>query len=503
MNKGKFILTIDVGTTNLKCILFGEDGNQVVKRSLSNTTRYPQPFFAEQEPHQWLNNLAVILGEMSQICPQEFRSIEAIALTGQMHGPVLLEDQKGEVAYPCIIWSDTRAAEEVEILQKEFSAEFFSQHMGNPLQQSLTLPKIFWLKRHKPEVLNRTAKVVFPKDYIGCILGGEITTDYSDASGSLFYNLYSRCWEKELWEALGLSPAMLPEVVSGDTVIGFVSEEAARIFSLPSGIPIVKGGGDLATTALATGAGQEGNVSLCIGTAGQLLFCMDRIEEEVMGKLYLFLQCLGDNYFCLGTVPAGGVSLDWFFSLFGIQDLNKLWERVEKIERISLRRAILFYPFLLGTGTPHFNYHASAGFLGLQMNHKVEDVLIAILEGITFALQDSLRKTPAIDEKVKKVILSGGLVRLPVLPQIVSNVFNRPVFLSRYLDTASVGAFFLAMRAMGRDYGDILEGGYGMACLPEDVYVQYYRRVYDLYQSFLDVILSFALQTSAYFKEET
>jgi len=137
------------------------------------------------------------------------------------------------------------------------------------------------------------------------------------------------------------------------------------------------------------------------------------------------------------------------------------------------------------------------------MNHKVEDVLIAILEGITFALQDSLRKTPAIDEKVKKVILSGGLVRLPVLPQIVSNVFNRPVFLSRYLDTASVGAFFLAMRAMGRDYGDILEGGYGMACLPEDVYVQYYRRVYDLYQSFLDVILSFALQTSAYFKEET
>lgn len=502
MGNRKFVLTVDVGTTNLKCILFDECGNQLARKSLPHVTRYPRPFFAEQDPQQWLCNLAVILQEMGQIYPEEFRSIGAIALTGQMHGPVLLANERGKVTYPCIIWSDTRAVEEVEILQKEFSAEFFLQHMSNPLQQSLTLPKLLWLRRHNPEALKRTTKVVFSKDYIGYILGGEITTDYSDASGSLFYNIRKRCWERELWKALGFPLTMLPEVVAGDAIIGFVSQEAAKAFSLPPGIPIIKGGGDLATTALATGAGEEESISLCVGTAGQLLFCLNNIDESVVGKLYLFLHCLGEKYFCLGTVPAGGASLDWLLSLFGISSLEELWQKVGMLERISLQRAILFYPFLLGTGTPHFNYQAEAGFLGLQMNHKAEDIILAILEGIIFALKDSLKEAPAVAGRIRRVVLSGGLARLPIFPRIVSNIFGCPVFLSKYPDTASVGAFLLSTRTSGKDYKGVFESGLNMASLPEDAYVRYYQRLYDLYRSFLDVILSFASRATICIKGE-
>lgn len=497
------ILTIDVGTTNLKCILFDENGNEVLRVTRPNTTKYPQSFCAEQDPQQWVNNLVALLRSISQSHPEKLHSIKAISLTGQMHGPVLFDKKSGDVLYPCVVWSDTRAHEEVEILWRTFTSEFFLKEMGNPLQQSFTLPKLLWLKRHKPEVFEKSPKLLFPKDYIAYLLGGTITTDYSDASGSLFFNLRKKEWEGEVLRELEFPREMLPEVVDSDSIVGRVSKKAAIAFSLPSGVPIVKGGGDLATTALATVAGAKENLSLCVGTAGQLLLCAEGIEEEVLGRLYVFLHCIKDKYFYLGTVPTGGASLSWFSSLFIDKD-QELWERVGKLVDIPLQRTILFYPFLLGTGTPHFDYRAKAAFLGLQMHHKVEDVVIAVLEGVAFALRESLEKVPVIAERVQKVVLSGGLARFPLFSRIVCGVFNRPVTLLRYADTASMGAFLLAAKAVGilNHYEGNLLKLEENTLFPERLYVQYYDRMYALYQSFLDVVLSFAAKSHRFHTDE-
>lgn len=498
-----FILTIDIGTTNVKCILFDEEGNEIVRNVRLNTTRYPQPFFAEQDPWQWVESVASILKSMNEVCPEKLRSVKAVSLTGQMHGPVLLELKTSKVLYPCIIWSDARASEEVEMLRKVFPPELFLEKMGNPLQQSFTLPKILWLRFHVPEIFERDFKVLFPKDYIAYLLGGAVATDYSDASGSLIFNLWKRDWEREILRELGLASTMLPDVVPSDSIVGYVSEEAAKFFSLPSGIPIIKGGGDLATTALATGAGAQGNLSLCVGTAGQLLVCAEEVEKEVLGKLYVFLHCVQDKYFYLGTVPTGGASLEWFLSLFVPDGNQSLWEKVGEIEDIPLRRALLFYPFLLGTGTPYFDYRAKAAFLGLQMNHKIEDIVVAILEGVAFALRESLEKVPTVSERVKRIILSGGLARYPLFPRITSYIFYRPVVPSKYVDTASVGAFLLAAKALGilQDYRTESLITAEMEIKPlEDIYTQYYAKLYSLYRSFLSTMLSFASESHRLFQ---
>lgn len=490
-----FVLTIDVGTTNLKCILFDENGNEVLRVTRPNTTRYLKPFFAEQDPSQWITNLATALRDMEKRCPEGVRSIQAVSLTGQMHGPVLFDVKEKRVLYPCIIWSDTRATEELGVLREVFSQEFFLETMGNPLQQSFTLPKLLWLKHHVPEVFEESFKILFPKDYIACVLGGTIATDPSDASGSLMFDLWKRNWAREVLQELGFPCEMLPDVVPSDSVVGYVSKEAADTFSLPMGVPIVKGGGDLATTALATGAGTEGNLSICVGTAGQLLVCANEIEREVLGKLYVFLHCIWDKYFYLGTVPAGGASLEWFLSLFTSHSGQSFWKEVERIQDIPLQRTLLFYPFLLGTGTPHFDYQAEAAFFGLQMHHRVEDVIVAILEGISFALRESAEAVPPVWEKVNQIILSGGLARCPLFPKIVSYVFRRPVFLLRYVDAASVGAFLLAAKALGfsQDCQAGLQVAIEREVIPlESTYVRYYDELYGLYKSFLKVVLSFA-----------
>lgn len=494
----EFILTIDIGTTNLKGILFDEDGNEVFRVARPNITQYPEPFFAEQEPQQWVENLVAIMKDVNQLCLEKLRLVRAISLTGQMHGPVLFDNKSGKVLHPCLIWSDARAVEEVRILQEIFDTDFFLCEMGNPLQQSFTLPKLLWIRRHRPEVFEeRNLKFLFPKDYIGYILGGEITTDYSDASGSLFFSLRGKEWKKEILRELGLSQDMLPEVIPSESIIGYVSGKAATTFFLPAGVPIVKGGGDLATAALATGAGIEGNLSLCVGTAGQLLLCADRIGEEVLGKLYVFLHCVPNKYFYLGTVPTGGAALDWLFSTVANDEKQNLWEKVSSFTDISPQRVILFYPFLLGTGTPYFDYQAKAAFLGLQMNHRVEDMVMAVLEGVAFALKESFGRVPAVSERVQQIILSGGLARFPIFSRIVSNVFNLPVAISRYADTASMGAFLLAAKALGivRDYGDSV-AGLGSSIFPEHPYVRHYRKVYGLYRSFLNVVLSFASESN-------
>lgn len=489
------ILTIDVGTTNLKCILFDQEGNQLFRESLPNVTYYPRPFYAEQNPEEWVKNLKKVLEKVHRQYPEKLRTVNAVVLTGQMHGPVLFSKKTGKATYPCIIWSDTRAVEEVAFLQQEFSAELFLEKMGNPLQQSFTLPKLLWLKRHQPEVFQEVSCIIFPKDYIGCLLGGEPTTDYSDASGSLYYDIRTRCWERDLWGALGFPQEMLPDVVSGDSVVGHVSETAGREFFLPSGVPIIKGGGDLATTILATSVGSKERISLCVGTAGQLLLSLGDVDENILGKLYVFLHSLGEEYFALGTVPAGGASLQWFLSLFEKRDTGDLWTDIGELQKISQQETLLFYPFLLGTGTPYFDYRTEAAFLGLRMDQKLEDILLAILEGIVFALRDSLDRVGSSVKEARQVILSGGLARVPLFPQIVSNVFGLPVTLLRYQDTASMGAFLLAMRTMGnRSFENFSRNWLETTCFPEEPYVRYYAGKYSRYRSFLPSVLSFASQ---------
>lgn len=487
------ILAIDVGTTNLKCILFDEEGNQLLKESLPNVSRYPQPFYVEQDPEEWMKNLKKVLKKMHQACPRKLRAINTVVLTGQMHGPVLFSKKTGRAIHPCIVWSDTRAEEEVEFLKQEFSAEFFLEKMGNPLQQSFTLPKLLWLKRHQPEVFQETSIVLFPKDYIGCLLGGEPVTDYSDASGSLYYDIRARCWERDLWKTLGFPQEILPEVVSGDSVIGRVSKAAEREFFLPSGVPIIKGGGDLATTILATSAGGKERISLCVGTAGQLLFSLGDVDKDILGKLYVFLHSLGGGCFALGTVPAGGASLQWFLSLFEKISAKDFWRDTSKLQEISRQETLLFYPFLLGTGTPYFDYRVEAAFLGLRMDQRLEDVLSAVLEGIVFALRDSLDRVPSFVGEVRQVVLSGGLARIPLFSRIVSNVFDLPVTLVGYQDTASMGAFLLAMYAMGnKNFEGFSKSWFKTMCFPEEPYVHYYARKYSMYRSFLPSVLSFA-----------
>ncbi|MCX6090660.1 MAG: FGGY-family carbohydrate kinase [Candidatus Atribacteria bacterium] len=247
----------------------------------------------------------------------------------------------------------------------------------------------------------------------------------------------------------------------------------------------------LATTALATGAGEKGTLSLCVGTAAQLLFCLEEIDPDILGKLYLFSHCLPDKYFCLGTVPTGGSSVQWFASLVGDKAMKRLPAKINGLHDIPLNRNTLFYPFLMGTGTPSFDYQARAALFGLEMNTDQKDIALSIMEGVALALKSSLKKVPSLEKDVKRIIMSGGGTRLTLWPQIMGNVFNIPVQVSENVDTAATGAYLLGAKAIHfiDNYDDTINTTTPEAkCIPDPKFVSHYSKLYELYATFTDAV---------------
>lgn len=452
-----YILTIDIGTTNLKCIIYDKKGRIKAKLSQSHPTHFSLPGYAEQNPTVWVSNLQNLLRIMGGKHPEIIQSIQGISLTGQMHGPVFL-DSKQEIAYPCLIWSDTRAHKEVSFLKNTFTTDSILKITGNPVQESFALPKILWLKDQQPNLFSQIDKIIFPKDYLGFLLTGTIATDHSDASGSMLYNLANHCWSEEIIDTCELRKPLFPNIIQSDAILGRVTREAAQQFGIPEGVPVIKGGGDLATTALATGTGQKESISLCIGTAAQMLMSFDSIEEKLLGHLYFFSHCLPQSYFCLGTVPTGGSSIQWFQDLFELKNIEFIFNELNITFDDAIERNTLFFPYLMGTGTPHFDYRANGAFLGLRINHKRCDLIYSIVEGIIFALKDSL--TSILKPNLGKIFLSGGATRFSMWPKLVSNIFNLPVYTYQNADSATIGAFLLGARRLGliEDYDSIING---------------------------------------------
>ena len=487
-----YILTIDIGTTNLKCIIYDGNGLVVAQISQSHPTYYSLPGYAEQNPSIWVSNLKDLLRELNNKHPKIIKAIQGISLTGQMHGPIFL-NSKQEIAYPCLIWSDTRAQKEVNYLKNLFTPEYFLKITGNPLQESFTFPKVLWLKNHQPNLFYSVDKIVFPKDYIGFILTGNLSTDHSDASGSLMYNLTNQCWSEEILQNCGLRKSLLPEIIQSDVIMGRVSSEASKQFSIPEGIPVIKGGGDLATTALATGTNQKGSLSLCIGTAAQMLISFESIKEKLLGHLYFFSHCISQAYFCLGTVPTGGSSIQWFQNLFDSENQDSIYQELNNLNDEIVERNILFFPYLMGTGTPYFDYRANGAFLGLQIKHKRNDLIFSIVEGIIMALKDSLFSIPKTN--IKKIFLSGGATRFSLWPKLVSVIFNLPVFVFRNVDSAAVGAFLLGAKRLGiiKDYDTIINGLIpNSPVLPQPKYAQEYEKKFQKYRHFSSFIREYS-----------
>jgi xylulokinase len=437
------LLGIDVGTGGTRAVLLDEAGRVLSAATAEHAPMAsPQLGWAEQDPRDWWRAARVAIKECLAKAGASADEITAIGLSGQMHGLVTL-DAAGEVLRPALIWCDQRTEAECQAITERVGAKRLIELVANPALTGFTLPKIWWVRAHEPEIWQRVRSVMLPKDYVRFKLTGARATDVADASGTLLFDVVNRCWSSEMLQASDLRPDILPQVLESPEISGRVSKEGASASGLREGTPVVAGGGDQAAGAVGMGIVEPGNVSATIGTSGVVFAATSTPVVEPQGRIHTFCHAIPGRWHVMGVTQGAGLSLRWFRDQFytgaSYDDLAN-----EAAEAPAGADGLLWAPYLMGERTPHLDPYARGALVGLTAQHTRAHVIRAILEGVAFSLRDTFTIFQELGVPVNSIRLGGGGARSPVWQQIQADIYGMRVDLIAAEEGAAYGAALLA-----------------------------------------------------------
>ena len=444
-------LGLDVGTSGVKAILVATSGEVVASATSPLTMATPHPGWAEQDPEAWwhatLASIAAVRAKRSDA------RIAAIGISGQMHSSVFL-DRAGAVIRPALLWCDGRTtAECAEITTRVGGEERLRDLASNPALEGFTLPKVLWLRKHEPEAFARLATVLLPKDYIRYRLTGELATEPSDASATLMFDTAHLRWSEEIMRAVELPMSLLPNVGPSAGVLGRVTADVASRTGIDAGVPVVGGGADNACGAAGVGVIAPGEVVTSWGTSGTVLAPTARPLVDPRLRAHTFCHVLPDVWYLMGVVLTAGGAFAWYQEqlareLAGVSDAAaRLDAEAASVPRGA--EGVTFLPYLQGERTPHRDAAARGAILGLSLAHTRAHLTRAVLEGITFALRDSVTILQALGLAPSHLLLTGGGAKSPLLRRLQGEIFGLPVTTVNREEGPAYGAALLAAVGAG------------------------------------------------------
>jgi xylulokinase len=443
------LVGLDVGTTGVKALALSAEGEVVGRAGEEYPLSIPRPEWAEQDPDDWVRAAEAALGRLGG---EKVR----VGLSGQMHGLVALDAQK-RVLRPAILWNDQRTGAECAEIEERIGLERLIELTGNRALPGFTAPKLLWLRRHEPEVYERIAHVLLPKDYVRLQLFGELETDVADASGTLLFDVAGRRWSEEVLAELEIPPEWLPPVRESTDVAG---------------------AGDQAAGAVGVGVISPGPVSVVLGTSGVVFAPLSAFSPDPEGRAHVFCHAVPGTWHAMGVMLSAAGSLSWFRTVFAPgEPIELLDAEAERWEPGA--EGILFLPYLAGERTPHADPHARGAFVGLSLRHDRGALRRAVLEGVAYGLRDSLELLRELGCAVEVGRVSGGGARSALWLKIVSSVLGLSLQRTAVDEGAAYGAALLAGVADGV-FADIGEAVNACVRVQEEIEPDpEWQRVYD------------------------
>ena len=425
-------LGIDIGTSAVKTVIMGEGGEIVAESTSPLSVSRPHPLMSEQRPGAWWDAVNETVRALSEFTP----AVRGIGLSGQMHGAVLL-DQTHRPLRPAILWNDGRSGEECRELEATVGVP---EATGNHAMPGFTAPKLLWVRKHEPDVFSNTKTVLLPKDYVRLRMTGELATDMSDASGTLWLNVAERCWHADMLDVCGMSVAHMPTLYEGSDVTGVLSSEIAARWKM-NRVPVVGGAGDQAAGAVGAGAVVPGICTLSLGTSG-VVFAPDAgYHPNPSGGIHTFCHALPDMWHEMAVILSAAGSLTWIAQVTQSQSEATLVEDIEAQSSSSTRA--IFLPYLSGERTPHNNPLAKGVFSGLTADTTRAELGYAVLEGVAFAFKDCYTELVNAGANVEQINVIGGGSHSRFWGQLIADVLERTL---TYRHDAAVGPALGAAR---------------------------------------------------------
>src|SRR5438874_616129 len=426
-------------------------GDVVASTTTPLTLSTPRPGWAEQDPDAWWRASIASIRAVRETHPNA--RVAAVGISGQMHSSVFL-DREGRVIRPALLWCDGRTTAECrEIEQRVGGEERLRDLVANPALEGFTLPKVLWLRNHEPAAFTRLSKVLLAKDYIRYRLTGELATEPSDASATLMYDTAHLGWSAEILQALELPESILPRVGGSSEVLGCVTAEGGKMSALPVGTPVVGGGADNACGAAGVGVVAPGEAVASWGTSGTLLAPVAEPRVDPALRAHTFCHVVPSVWYLMGVVLSAGGAFAWYRDQFA-RDLAVSDQPDVRLtdEAAGIRAGadgVTFLPYLQGERTPHRDASVRGAFLGLSLAHTRAHLTRAVLEGICFALRDSLSILQKLGLSPTQLLLTGGGARNPLIRRLQADVFGLPVTTVNREEGPAYGAALLAAVGAG------------------------------------------------------
>lgn len=418
-----------------------ESGAVLARATRSYPVSYPNPGWSEQNPQDWYDGMMDCLKELLDSTDRS--KVAGISFGGQMHGLVIL-DAQDNVIRPAILWNDGRTGEETAYLNDVVGKARLTELTGNIAFAGFTAPKLMWLKKHEPQSYARIAKVMLPKDYLAYRLTGVHSSDPSDASGTLFYDVKNRCWSQEMLKICDIDPKWLPRVYESYETTGELLPDTAASLGLGK-VRVAAGAGDNAAAAIGTGTVLDGKCNLSLGTSGTIFIAGDSFSVDANNALHSFAHANGRYHLMGCMLSAASCGKWWIEDVLGTSSYS-----AELTETAQLgENRVFFLPYLMGERSPHNDPSARAAFIGMDAASTRQQMTLAVYEGVTFALRDSFEVAKKLGLSISATTLCGGGAKSLVWRRIVANVFNVKVEIPAVEEGPGLGAAMLAAVACG------------------------------------------------------
>tara|TARA_R110000751_G_scaffold68349_1_gene139166 strand:- start:543 stop:2045 length:1503 start_codon:yes stop_codon:yes gene_type:complete len=449
---GKYILSLDQGTTSSRAIVFDKKGNIISMAQKEFTQHFPKPGWVEHDPLEIWSTQTGVAAEALAKKGLDAQNIAAIGITNQRETVVVWDKKTGKPVYNAIVWQDKRTSDYCDELQKQGKNDLVREKTGLVIDSYFSGTKVKWIldnvegARTKAEAGELILGTIDTWLIWNFTKGEQHITDVTNASRTLMFNINTMDWDEELLELLTIPKSMLPEVRQSSEVYGHTKSTF-----YDTKIPIAGIAGDQQAALFGQMCTKPGMVKNTYGTGCFML--MNIGDKPIVSQNNLLTTVAwkvnGKTTYALeGSIFIAGAVVQW------LRDGLKIIRNSSEIEKLAASvdssDGVYFVPAFAGLGAPHWNQHAKGTMFGLTRGSTDAHIARAALESIAFQTMDILKAMEAdADISIKELRVDGGATINNMLMQFQSDVLNTQTVRPKIVETTAMGAAFLAGLAVG------------------------------------------------------
>ncbi|MCB8814537.1 xylulokinase [Desulfosporosinus shakirovi] len=485
----QYLLGVDLGTSGTKTVLFDLAGNAISSKTIEYPLYQPANGWAEQDPSDWWNATCNGIKYVIKESGIDASGIAGIGLSGQMHGLVML-DKNGTILRNSIIWCDQRTDNECQQMNKIIGEKRLIEITANPALTGFTASKILWVQNNEPEVYEKCAHILLPKDYIRYMLTGEFATEMSDASGMQLMDIPNRCWSDEILYKFNIDKSMLGKIYESPDITGKVHRRAADLTGLREGTIVVGGAADNSAAAVGTGVVRAGNAFTTIGTSGVIYAISDDVSIDLKGRVHTFCSAVPGKWTVMSCTLGAGLSLKWLRDTccseemmeaekLGVDPYVVMNTMAEQV--MPGAGGLVYLPYLMGERSPHPDPYCRGVFFGLSASHNRANMIRAVMEGVAFSQLECVDVFKEMRVNVEDMIACGGGGRSSVWRQMLADMYGCPVSTIKADEGPAFGVAILA--GVGAGIYDSVENACDNLVIKNSIQKPNFstRKVYDEY----------------------